>query len=520
MSIAVSDDSVKPADNASSPRRFVINVASNLLMLVLNSVVGIWLTSYLVQGLGVALYGLVALASSVTLYMSVITSSLNNAIGRFLTIDIKQGRSDEANRTFNTALWGSVGVCLLTLPGIGLVAFYTPQLFSVPLGHEGPARWLFAAVMGAYLVSVVRGVFTVSTFVHSRFDLQNLVLASNLIVRVLLVVALFVLIAPSLEAVGLATFVAALASFGAAWFVWRRLTPELRVAPAAFDLDHLRTISGTSIWFFINQVGTLLFLNIDLVVVNILLGAEAGGRYGIVLQWPLLLRTLATTVSSVLTPTILALYAKGDMAAVTRTARQAVKLLGLAMVLPIGLVCGFASSLLQVWLGPDFVALAPLMVVQVAHLSVNLIVLPLLYVQIALNKVKTPALVTLFMGLINLLLALWWGQFGAGGLGVALAGALVLTLKNGLFTPLYGARIQELPSSTYFRAMLQPVIATVLVGLVCYLLERIFAPQTWFSLGLAAGLVALVYALLAYTVGLNAAERAMLKRFLPGHKGD
>ena len=116
------------------------------------------------------------------------------------------------------------------------------------------------------------------------------------------------------------------------------------------------------------------------------------------------------------------------------------KLVGLLMALPIGLICGLSSPLLQTWLGPKFAELSWLMTLMTIHLSVNLAVLPLFSIQTATNAVRTPALVMIVMGMGNLGLAIFLaGPMGWGLYGVAAAGAIALTAKNLVFTPLYAA---------------------------------------------------------------------------------
>jgi membrane protein EpsK len=52
-------------------------------MLALRVLVGVWFTKYLIQYLGVALYGIVPLAISVSSYINMLTPSLSSAVGRF-----------------------------------------------------------------------------------------------------------------------------------------------------------------------------------------------------------------------------------------------------------------------------------------------------------------------------------------------------------------------------------------------------------------------------------------------------
>jgi O-antigen/teichoic acid export membrane protein len=499
-------------------RRFAINVLSNIIMLGLNMVVGIWLTPYLIGHLGVASYGLVPLANSVTSYMSVLNAALNSAVGRFLTIDLRRSERGTAIRTFNTAFWGSIGLGIILLPLVVGISAAAPLFFNVPPGQEQATRWLFAAVMTAYLISVVQSVFTVSPFASNRFDLMNMVPFTRLLVRVAMIVSLFALLIPQVWQVGLGTLVGTLAALAVAVVIWRRLTPELSINLRAFDRSRLRDLFGMGGWMTVNQVGSLLFLQIDLIVVNIFLGAEAGGRYGSVLQWSVLLRTLSGAIAGVITPVLLSQYARGDLHRLATTSRQAVKLLGLGMALPVGLVCGLSAPLLSVWLGPEFTKLSLLLIVLTAHLSINLAVRPLFSAQVALNKVKWPGIVTLLMGLLNVVLAVWWVDWGMNGLGVALAGAVVLTIKNTLFTPLYGAHIEGLAWHTYLRSLVPGVLGAVAVGLAGSAWARAFDPSSWFALIGVGLLLSLLYSAFAYALGLNSDDRRLLISLVPTRK--
>ena len=122
-------------------------------------------------------------------------------------------------------------------------------------------------------------------------------------------------------------------------------------------------------WIAVTYVGTILYLGIDLLVVNRMFGPDAGGRYAAVAQWSALLRTLVGVVAGLFCPTMLYYYARHDIDGLSRYGRQAVKLVGLMMALPIGLICGLSTPLLQTWLGPKFADLAWLMSLMTMHLS-------------------------------------------------------------------------------------------------------------------------------------------------------
>jgi len=277
---------------------------------------------------------------------------------------------------------------------------------------------------------------------------------------------------------------------------------------SAFSRHTLRQLTGMGGWIVINQIGSLLYLSIDLIVVNKILGAEAGGQYGALLIWSTNLRALAGVLAGVFAPTIISLFAQQDIQGLASYCQQAIKFVGLMIALPIGLICGLAQPLLRVWLGPAFEPLAPLLMLLTIHLCVNLSVLPLFNIQVATNKVRLPGILTCVMGAGNLGLALLLvGPFGWGMYGVAAAGVCMLTAKNIVFTPLYGAYILGLGYKTFYRKIFPVVGATLGLAGVGWWLAQGLQLSTWLGLGLSGIGLASVFVPVTYRFLLTDEER-------------
>jgi len=480
-----------------------------------------WFTPYLIRNLGIEAYGLVPLALQVTGYMSLLTVALSGSVGRFLTIDLARGDTSGANRTFNTSLLACIVGSAALLPiALGL-SYAAPFFLSVPAGHEDGARVLFLATTISFLLATVGSSFGVSTFVQSRFDVRSGIEAVTLVARVGLVIGLFAFFAPGLWIVGVAILAATALNQVGSVASWRWLTPQLSIRRSSFDWGKLREMLSMGGWMVVNQAGTLLFLNIDLLVVNMVLGAKAGGQYAPLLQWSVMLRTLAGVIAGVLTPTIIAYHARADHEGLVRISQQSVKLMGLAMALPIGLICGLGRPLLQTWLGKDFAHLAPLLALLTAPLCINLAVLPLFSINVAVNKIRWPGIATLVLGLLNLGLAIVLAKpLGWGLYGVAAAGAIVLTARNAVFIPLYGAWVLKQRPSIFLWAMVPSVVATAGILAFCGSLIGHWSLATWPRLAAAASVVTALYAVLVWCVGLKSTERGLLAQLaLGGQRG-
>jgi O-antigen/teichoic acid export membrane protein len=493
-----------------------LNLVSNILLFIFNILIWLWLIPYLIKNLGVAGYGLIPLAAQLTNYVGLITVAINSAVSRYLTLYLQRKDYLKSNKVFNTAFF-SLSVLLIAL--VPLLLYFcklAPTFFDVPADLSQDAFYFFIAFMGMFLLDTFRSNFSVSPFALNRLDIRNVIDIAILCIRVVAIVLLFNVLSPRLIHVGLGYFMGAIVGLILSIWIWKRLTPQLHISKDYYSHSFLKEIASTSGWLVVNQVGSLLFLSIDLIVVNKLFGAAAGGEYATILQWSNLLRSMAGTLAGVLTPVIITLYARRQIEQLINVSKASVKFMGMGMALPIGLMCGFAPSLLSLWLGQEFVELVPLLWLMLFHLVINLSVLPLFYINVATDSVKTPGLVTLAMGIGNICLAIALPLlFGWGYYGVAAAGAIALTLKNAIFTPWYASRILGIDSGIFNRSMAPGCISVVLIFIISAMAEKLFVITNWWlMIGLCA-CIGLVYLGIAWKIVLSPSEREFFKSFLP-----
>lgn len=508
-------------NQTTAANRFKLNLTSNIVYVGLSTALMLWYVPFLIERLGVAAYGMVPLANSLVMFTVILSSSLDTSINRFFALDLNRGDIASANRTFNTALGLSLLACLVLLvPGLAMVWFF-PTLFQVPAGYEQQTRLLFATVLFTSLTAILSANFAVSSLVFHRFDLRNLVRSAAVLIRVGLVVICFTLMPPQLWHVAAGFAAAAVVGLVGDVLVWRSLTPFVRVRPADIQRTRMRELLGLSGWAVVNQVGVLLLMQADLAIVNNLFGPVVTGVYGSLLLFPQLIQTLMETVTSILSPAILGAYARGDVRELWQLASRSVRLLGLALALPIGLLSGLGAVLLELWLGPEFGEYHLLLVVLVAHLIFNLATRPLGYVLTAYNKVRIQGLVTLALGVLNVGLALalaWWAGWGV--IGVAAASAIIWTIRSVLFLSSYTAHVMRLPYTTFTTSLIPGAVMGLGVGLGGWALTLVWWPAGWLELGLAAALVTLVYLAITYTVALTPDDRSLLRsQLLRGRPG-
>jgi O-antigen/teichoic acid export membrane protein len=489
--------------------QFKTQLPRNLFLQILSFTVqiglGLWLVPYLVSRLGRAAYGLTFIAGMMTQYVGLISFNISSSVTRFLTMALQQGDTRDANRTFNTAFFSYLAIAVIQIPVFGFVIYCANTIFTIPQDLHRDAVMLLTCSAVGFIINLLSSVFGVPIYANNRLDIYRSIDIARQIFRPIGIVLLFLLWGPRLRYVGYVDLVISTVSCLATITIGRRLAPILKLSVRAYDWSKVRQLTGMGAWLFVNQVGSLLFLRVDIWVCNRFVSPEGAGDYAAILQWSNLIRQAGTLLTTVTAPMILIYYARSEIERLVRLSEVSVRVLCLLLAIPISILCVFSPALLCIWLGRSFVGLWPLMVIMVCHLSINVGVMPLFNIQVAVNKVRWPGIVTVVMGAVNLALAIFLAKCaGLGIYGVAIAGAIILTAKNALFTPIYGAVILHRPWHTFLKSTVSGLFLMAGFTMTGLLLARHVHPGSWPHLALTC--------LASGVIGLSAVWLVMSKR--------
>lgn len=491
--------------------RFVTNAATNLAYFVFSSGLMIWYVPYLIHHLGPAAYGLLPLTSSLVVQAVMLSEGLNASSYRYLAVDMGRGDAEAAQRTFNSAAALTMIVCAVLCVIAAFCTWLLPKVFYLAV-PELEAQFLFISMFITVIASIVSGLFGAPTQILHRFDLRNLARSATLVARMGVVVLCFSIWPASLWHVGGGLLLSAAVGLGCEMLICRRLVPHLAFRPFQAGRDRIGDLMGLTKWSTVNMVGLILLTQFELVLVNLMFGAEMTGHYGSILLLPVLVSAIAEVIVPVLSPEIMARYAAHDRQGIERLARSAIRLLSVGIALPAGLLCGFGHPLLSLWLGSAFAELDLVLTLVCGHLAVTLATRPLSFVLMAYGAVRLQAVVTVATGVAFIGVALGLARWsGLGVVGIAAATALIWIIKNALFMPAYSAHVLGASMMAFIRPLGAGLIGFAAVALAGRLLTQLSGLTTWLSLGAAAALVTLAYAAMAYAVLLTDCDRRMLR---------
>lgn len=505
---------------AESKRCFVRNTLSNVIFSIFNAVTSFVMVPFQIHNLGMANYGTVVLSQQFVGWTAILTVAITGTVGRYVTLYMARGETEEARAYFSTQRTAALWLIPALIPVAFLVSMSVPLFLKIPKGQELNSRLLFIFTYLSFIVTIPTGIYQVSTFIRQRFDVRNWLEVVNQSFRYTTWILLFAIMTPCMWHIGVGYVIGATAAMAGTAVMFGRLTPELAGAKG-FSYHKFREMLQMGGWMILNQAGALLYLNLDAVIINRMLTPVDVGRYGTVAGLAAMLKVLSMQLSSMMAPVAVACYARQDWEGLIRASSRAVKFLTIAMALPLGIICGLSVPFLTWWLGPEFKSLSILVWLMLGPLVVNMGSQPLLGIPTAANKLAVPGFVTIGGGLLKVVIAVLLIKYtDMGVLGVAVAGAVSLGLKNVVFTPLYCGKIIHQSSAPMFKSMIPAVFVFSVVASTSLWLSQIVDLASTAGLLLSGLLLFAVFGVIIYTIVLNKDDRNFLLQIIkPVKKG-
>lgn len=492
-----------------------LNVVTSLGAYAVSLSVGLLYTPFLVHALGIATYGLIPLSFSIIQYFGPITQTLS------LTLNQRLSASRSTNQLFNNFFSLFMVLCalfaLIVLILLVPLSFTIDNFLNVPKESRRDATILFSATVVAFSASILTMPFSSIVFAYNSIYILNAKQAVEVALRALLVVILFLSISPTLQFVALATILAAVAG-GILVIIWAlHLRPDTRFNFRGLPWRETRSLTKTGGAIGLTQIGTLLLLNSDLIIVNAIYGATMGGGYAAVAQWAAVLRGLVLSVSSTVTAKIMHDYHLLSSEDVLKQLCQVIRILTAFASLPTGFIAGISPYLLQTWIGPPVSSYATTLSILALPTAINLAVVPVLSVSIAADRIGAIGVSYFIGGLLFVASSIAASlYFPFGGSEIAAVLAFFLIGKNYIYIfPTVGRFFGKGAHRQIVIASLYSVIWTAWAILLTRLLAEWVAPAGFVAIGVIGLAITPPYVIFVLIMSPRG-DRRLITRLVPG----
>lgn len=450
----------------------------------INYGINFFITPYVTNNIGVDAYGYVSLANTFITYIDIIAVGLNSFAGRFISAAYYEGDLKKAKSYYSSTIAGNAVLsAVISIPCL-LAIWKLSFWLHVPGNIYHDVQLLFIFVFVRYLFTILRTAFAASAFLKNRLDLTEKIQGSGYIVQAVVLIALCMTPGAKVWYVGAAGLAAALWMFVSDYLVKKKLTPELLFQKACVSVKAIGEIVKTGIWSSVNELGNVLNSGLDLVITEAMLNSEVLGQIAIAKQFSTLCAAIIGKICSSYRPQLLQYYAKGKKEQIKDTMIRGMKLCTLFCTLVMSVFAACGKAFLQLWIpGQDIDFIFAASMIAIMGDILPGIVNPLYYSYTMAKKVKIPCLVTVGMGIANLVsMYILIKTTNLGGYAVLLT-TLIINMVHFVDAPLYSTYCLKMKWGTFYPVIFK-CLAVSGFGIIGGFFIKQFFPTTvlWIQL--------------------------------------
>lgn len=490
------------------------NVLANWGGFICSAIISFFLSPFLVHHLGNSAYGVWVLAGSLTGYLGLLNLGVRATVTRYVARFYAESNDREASAVASAALAIFLVVGFVAvLASIVMAAFVMP-LFQVPLTFRFAARVILVLAGFNIAVSLLSGVFSGILAALHRFDLMNMIEASNGLLSALVVVVVLSA-GKGLIALALVNLLFALVAGVVYAFTAFHIYPALSIRLSKCDVEHLKLIFSFGMFAFLLQLSFNVIFYTDSIVIGAVLSVGLVTYFAIASNLMNYSRMLIGGISTTMTPRAGALEALGQTKDIQQLLLKATRLATLVM-LPIALTFLLrGSSFIRLWMGPEYGQ-------QSGH---ALWILSLALIFVAGDQVATSIMLGIsahravvfmicIMALCNLALSIALAR-RMGIPGVAWGTTLPSLAGSLLFWPWYLHRVLHLRIHEYmFSAWVRPALAVAPFGILTYMIEKLYPANHLLTFFLQIAAILPTVAISAWYICLDPPARRMYREKL------
>ena len=485
-------------------------VVLNYVVIILNTVVGLLYTPYMLRMMGQSEYGLYSLVASVIAYLTVLDLGFGNAIVRYTAKFRAEKKTEEQYEMFGMffLLYLVIGIIAFGI-GLGLY-FNVGTLFGDTMTAVELDR---ARIMMLLLVANLAFTFPMSIWGSIIQAYEDFVFQKSLnIFRIILNTAVMICLLhfgyKAVAMVVVQTIFNVLTLVLNFIYCRKKLNIHIYFRFKHFHWGFLKEVAIYSFWIFLNAIMDRVYWSTGQFVLGAMVGTAAVAVFAIAIQLEGMYMQFSTAISSVFLPKVTAMVAtnrsrKEISDLFIRTGR--IQYIVLAYILS-GFII-FGRQFIELWAGAGYsdayiislLFFIPLTVPLIQNLGITILQ--------ARNEMKFRSVLYIIIALVSLAMQIVLTRY-FGGIGCAMGVSGALVVGQILIMNVYYRRRQDLDIKTFWKEISKmSIIPIVLIFSSMLVIRQFFALDSWGKLILGIAAFSLVYIPLFFRFSMTDDER-------------
>ena len=484
----------------------------NYIIILLNTLVGLLYTPFMLRTLGQSEYGLYSLVASVISYLTILDLGLGNAVVRYTAKLRIEGKQSEQYEMFGMffILYMIIGVIAL---GAGIVLYLNVDTL---FGNTMSAAELDKArIMMILLVFNLAFTFPMSVFgsiitAYERFVFPRILNIVRILLNTVVMVFLLKMGYKAIAMVIVQTIFNVLTLLFN--YIYCKKELHIKLYFRRFQWGFLKEVAIYSFWIFLNVIMDKVYWNTGQFVLGALIGTSAVAVFAIAIQLQNLYMQFSSAISTVFLPKVTSIITiDNDHKVISDLFIRTGRIQYIVMSLALSGFIVFGRQFIILWAGPEYEDAYIICLLFFISLLIPLIQNLGITILQARNQMKFRSLLYVGLAAIAFICQVIFARLW-GAVGCAIAVSCALLIGQGLIMNFYYSRKQHIDIIRFWKEILKMSAVPLFMTVIASLLIRNIEVNNWMQWTSAVSVYVLLYLPIFWGISMNSSERDLISK--------
>ena len=495
-------------------KRIAKNTLYLYIRLVFVLLISLYTSRVVLHALGVVDYGVYNVVAGFVSMLSLLSTSLTNAVQRFYNYEIGQNGREASQKVYISSLYIQIIIAVVILvlaETIGI--WYIENKMVYPLERSDAVYVVYQAAVVALLLTVMQIPYTAAIIANERINYYAIIGVLDVVLK--LVISLLIAYSSSdrLVIYGILMAAVSVADFIFYFIYAKHQFRELKYK-RVFYKDVFTKMLSFSGWHALNGFSQTIKNQGVNMIMNFFLGPAVNAARGISYQIKSALLGFVMNITTAAQPQMIESYSKGDIGRSERLFFSVSKIIFLSLLIVVLPIIINVKTVLTLWLGPDYPKYTEIFTILVLLITlVDILMTPITIMINAKGDVGLYNFSVSLMELLTLPLAYVILKMDNEPHWV-----FVMSLFLSILTVMISLIIMQKKTSiriiSYVKEVIYPLIKVVLASAVLMYCLSINNDNSFFVFILSIFILVISVIMASYFLALKPSEREMIKEYM------
>ena len=482
----------------------------NYMVIILNVMVGLLYTPFMLRMMGPSEYGLFSLVASTISYLTILDFGLGNAVIRYTAKFRAEGKHTEQYEMFGMFFIIYLVIGIISLFAGSALYFNVDAMFGNTMTPEELGK---ARIMMLFLIFNLAFTFPMSIFgsiitAYERFIFPRIVNITRIILNTVVMICLLKMGYRAVAMVIVQTAFNVLSLL--LNYIYCKKKLKIKIYFRGFKWAFLKEVAIYSFWIFLSVIMDKIYWSSGQFILGITVGTTAVAIFAVAIQLQHMYMTFATAISAVFLPRITGMVVtNNNTKEISDIFIKTGRIQYVIMSLVLSGFIVFGKKFILLWAGDGysnsyyitllfFICMLPDLIQ-----NIGIVILQ------ARNQVKFRAILGVAVAILSLFLQLILSK-QYSEIGCAVAIATMFLIGQGVIMNIYYSRKQGLDIVCFWKEIFKMSIIPILLTVTSIYTLRSYRIDGWGELLVSIIIFCAVYIPLFWIFSMNKYERNLL----------